>query len=306
MTRPLFDYDLADWRRLRPVLHLLKSWRYRAIDSFYMRRAPRAGDAPALARELRGKKILVSIAFGDPQAIAWQAQLLTRYVSKAFHVIVDNTPDDATAAAIAEVAARSACPYVRLPANPWNLGKGSASRSHGIALNWVWHNLLRPGEPEAFGFLDDDLFPTAPDDPFEPLASQDFYGVVRNAGPRWFLWAGYCMFKFERVRAKALDFGQDWFNALDTGGGNWDVLYRHADRGRLREVESVFVAYKPGIEIAEGPLQWCGTWIHEVGYMGRPEFVGEKREALGKLLAPHLMPPGEPAAPPVNCPGVAP
>src|SRR5215470_1367469 len=202
MTRPLSDYSLRDWRRLRPFVHLFKSWRYRAIDASYIRHPPRAGDPRALARELRGKQILVTIAFGDPQAIAWQAQLLSRYVPRAFHVIVDNTTDDATAAAIAAVAARFARPYLRLPTNPWNLHKSSASRSHGIALNWVWRNLILPGEPEAFGFLDDDLFPTAPDDPFEALATQDFFGVVRNAGARWFLWAGYCIFKFESVRAQ--------------------------------------------------------------------------------------------------------
>jgi hypothetical protein len=304
MTRPLSDYGLADWVRLRPVLHRFKGWRYRMIDASHMRRPARAGDASALTRALRGRQVLVTIAFGDPQAIAWQAQLLARYVPNAFHVIADNTSDDATAAAIAQLAARIDRPYLRLPANPLNGRKNSASRSHGIALNWVWRNLLLPGEPAAFGFLDDDLFPTAPDDPFEPLASQDFFGVVRNAGTRWYLWAGYCLFKFESVRAKPLDFGQDWFNGLDTGGGNWDVLYRHAERAGLREVESEFVAYKPGIDMAEGPLQWCGSWVHEVGYMGRRELVGEKREALARLLAPHLSPAGQAAASGSNQRGV--
>jgi hypothetical protein len=292
MPRPLSEYSLVEWSRLRPVVHWLKTFRYRAITAAYLRRPPRAGDAAAAARALTGRKVLVTVAFGDPQAIAWQAQLLHRYVPKALHVIADNTPDDTMAQAIAAVAERNGLPYLRLPANPWNARKPSASRSHGIALNWIWHNLLRPGEPEAFGFLDDDLFPTAPDDPFAALASQDFFGVVRSSGSRWFLWAGYCMFKFDKVTSKALDFGQDWFNGLDTGGGNWDVLYRHVDRARLQEVESVFTAYKAGIEVEDGPIQWCGTWLHEVGYMGRAELVAEKRSMVENLLAGHLQAPG--------------
>ena len=111
--------------------------------------------------------------------------------------------------------------------NPWH----SFSRSHGIALNWVWHNILRPGSPRAFGFIDDDLFPTAPDDPFAPLDTQDFFGLVRQEGQKWFLWAGYCTFRFDAVKDKPLDFGQDWFIGLDTGGANWSVLYQHVDRG---------------------------------------------------------------------------
>lgn len=304
MVRSLSDYSLAEWQRLRPVLHALKTLRYRAIDASYMRHPPRVGDAAALARDLRGKKVLVTIAFEDPQTIAWQAPLLRSYVPQALHVIADNTPDDRAAAAIAAVAARNALPYLRLPANPWNLRRTSASRSHGIALNWIWRNLIRPGQPEAFGFLDDDMFPTARDDPFAPIASQDFYGVVRVAGPRWFLWAGYCMFKFDKVSHKALDFGQDWFNGLDTGGGNWNVLYRHVDRTKLREVGSVWVAYKPGLEIAEGPLQWCGTWLHEVGLMGRADLFVEKRGIVAQLLAPHLRaaPPSGSAASPDTAP----
>ena len=84
-----------------------------------------------------------------------------------------------------------------------------------------------------------------PDDPFAVLDSQDFYGVVREAGVRWFLWAGFCFYRFDRVQNRRLDFGQDWFNGLDTGGGNWRSLYCKADRGALREAETEFVAFKP-------------------------------------------------------------
>jgi len=284
MTRPLSEYGLADWRRLRPVTHGIKTLRYHAVDHLYRRRPARVGDPAALARAIAGRQVLTTIAFADSEAIDWQGRLLGHYLPRPLHLIADNSPDDASAAAIAAVARTLGLPYVRLPRNPWR----DASRSHGIALNWVWHNIIRPGRPEAFGFLDDDLFPTGPDDPFAPLTSQDFYGVVREWGPRWFLWAGYCSFRFDRVAGKALDFGQDWFKGLDTGGANWQVLYRHVDRSRIREAGSRYVPFKDGVATRDGPLQWCGSWLHEIGAMGRHDLQTEKRQVVAALLAPHL------------------
>jgi hypothetical protein len=284
MTRPLSEYSPADWRRLRPLTHAIKTLRYRAVDRLYRRRPARAGDPQALARAIAGRQLLTTIAFADPEAIDWQGRLLGHYLPRPLHLIADNSPDDASAEAIAAVARNRRLAYIRLPQNPWR----DASRSHGIALNWVWHNVVRRGRPAAFGFLDDDLFPTGPDDPFAPLESQDFYGVVREWGPRWFLWAGYCSFRFDRVADKPLDFGQDWFKGLDTGGGNWRVLYRHVERARLREAESRYVPFKAGVEMREGPLQWCGSWLHEIGAMGRSDLRAEKRRAVAEILAPHL------------------
>ena len=158
-------------------------------------------------------------------------------------------------------------------------------------LNWIWHNIVRPGAPQAFGLLDHDLFPTAPDDPFAPLAKQDIYGYVRFTEPpsgRWFLWAGFTMMRFAAVRDLDLDFGQDWFLGLDTGGGNWGPLYSRLDLDTLEQAPSRFLAYREGIELRQGPLQWCGVWLHEVGQMGEPEVMADKRRVVAEILAPHL------------------
>ncbi len=291
MPKRLTEYTLSDWRHLRPLTQNYKTLRYRLVNSIHMRRPARKGDVGALAGCIRGKKVLVTVAFSDQQLIDWQAQLMRAYLPPPVYLIADNSPDDASAAEIAMIAERHGSPYVRLPANPWELFnplRGYASRSHGISMNWLWRNIILPGEPEAFGFLDHDLFPTAPDDPFSALSTQDFYGFVRSFGPRWFLWAGFCVFKFDNVRHKPLDFGPDWFVELDTGGGNWEVLYRHVDRALLREPRYWEVPFRPGLDIKDGLMQWFGAWVHEFQHAGRPELAAEKREALGRLLAPHL------------------
>jgi hypothetical protein len=285
MPRQIREYTVADWQRLRPLSHAIKTWRYRRTNQIYMKRPAKAGNPAAVARTLGGRTVLVTIAFNDPEAIRWQVLLVRHYLPSVLHVIVDNSYDDQAAAEIEAISARSKLSYIRLPDNPWR----AFSRSHGIALNWAWHNVLRPGSPKAFGFIDDDLFPTAPDDPFAPLEVQNFFGLVRQAGQRWFLWPGYCTFRFDAVKDEPLDFGQDWFIGLDTGGANWNVLYHHVDRGSLQEPQTVFKPYKEGVDILDGPLQWCGSWLHEVGTMGNESIAADKRRVVAEILSPHLV-----------------
>ena len=137
----------------------------------------------------------MTVGYGDPEAIDMQAAAVARFVPGALYVVADNSPDDAVAREIAAIAGRHGAPYVRLP-RPLLLEEGS--RSHGLALDWIWRNVIRPGEPEAFGFLDDDMFPTAPDDPFAMLRQQPVYGALRRQGERWFLWAGFCLLPVRR------------------------------------------------------------------------------------------------------------
>lgn len=287
MPKPLSDYGWEDWKRLRPLLHRFKTARYHWIDRRYRAMPAVVGDPAAIARSIAGRKALFTVAFNDPEAIDWQAALVRHFVPGALYIVVDNSPDDATAAAIQRIAAAHGVPYLRCPVNPWK----KSSRSHGVALNWIWHNVIRPGAPEAFGLLDHDLFPTAPDDPFAPLERQDVYGYVRYAEPpsgRWFLWAGFTMMRFVAVRDLDLDFGQDWFLGLDTGGGNWDPLFSKLDLGKLETTPSRFTPYRDGIATYDGPLQWCGTWLHEVGQMGEPDVMLDKRRVVGAMLEPHL------------------
>jgi hypothetical protein len=286
MPKSLREFSSADWRHLRPLTQSAKSLRYRLVDRAYRARRADSQATQLAAAAMHGRNVLVTIAFDDPQLVEWQIRLVRRYVPHAVHVVLDNSSSNSAAADNRRIADEARVRYVRAPSNPWSaIG---ASRSHGIVLNWCWHNMIRLGEPAAFGFLDHDIFPTAADDPFAPLATQDVYGIVRPAGPRWFLWAGFCMFRFAAVRNKPLDFGQDWFNGLDTGGGNWKPLYRHIDLAKLARQPTSFVPFRPGITVAAGPLQWCGTWLHEVGQTGDPRFAAEKRARVAALLAPHL------------------
>lgn len=286
--KPLHEYDWDDWKRLRPISHGLKTLRYGATRELHVRRPQWGGDM-ALAQRIRDRRVLLSIAYDDVEAIDMQASAVARFVPGALYAIADNSSDDALACEVESVAVRHGAPYVRLPRS---LSK-EPSRSHGLALDWTWRNIIRPGRPEAFGFLDHDLFPTAPDDPFAKLAQQPVYGSLRRQGDRWFLWAGFCFFRFDAVKDLRLNFGQDWFKGLDTGGGNWTVLYSRLDRASLAFSPTHFEPYKPGAHPVHDSIQWCDRWLHEVGQTrraGRLEQAADKRRRIKELLAAQVTP----------------
>lgn len=289
--RPLGEYTWRDWQRLRPATHWLKTLRYAAQRKAYIRRPART-DIAAIGTT-KGRRVLVAIAFEDPETIDMQAQLIGRFVPDVVYVVADMSMDEQSARQIAAIAAHRGVSYIRLPENPLPR-REQASRIHGLALNWVWHNIIRPGGPDKFGFIDHDIFPTQPDDPFIMLDCQPVYGCIREAGPRWFLWAGFSIFRFDAVKNLQLDFGQDWFNGLDTGGANWNALFRTLDREQIKFAPTRFEPYKPGADPVKAPIQWCGTWLHEVGSArreGAAAVAADKRRVIKEMLAPHLAPP---------------
>lgn len=286
VPKALREYDWRQWLRLQPLLHALKTARYQRIDRSFVRQPAKGGDIRDIRAAARGRHVLLTVAFGDAQCLELQLRLTGELVRRDLHIVADNSISDASADENRRVCADHGAAYVRLPANPWTVK--NPSRSHGAALNWMWHNVLKPAAPAAFGFLDQDLFPTRPCDPFEPLEATAFYGDLRWAGARWYLWAGYCFFRFDAVGREPLDFGLDWFAGLDTGGANWEVLYRDADPNTVPQRPITAFAALPGIEFRQAYCEWRGSWLHEVGLDGNRSLKAKKREAVLRLLAPAL------------------
>jgi len=283
LPRALSDYDAVDWLKLRPPLDMMRAWRIaRATDAFALR-PPRAGDLAALQRAATRRHTMVTIAFDDPEILGRQIRSVRAFVPGPIHIVADNSGDPVKAAEIERLCRVESVPYLRLPHNPW--GRECPSRSHGAALNWVWRRLIKPARPPAFGFLDHDIAPLAPDDPFAALERQPVAGDKRWTNGRWFLWAGYCFFRIEVFDAIEADFGQDWPIWLDTGGGNWRALYSRLDPDEIvqRPIENIGV-------FSAGPAPDCfferrGAWLHEQGLgAGRPESRAAKRARVLALI----------------------
>jgi hypothetical protein len=147
-------------------------------------------------------------------------------------VVIDNSREEAERAAIAEVARTYGLPYLGLPKNP----EWSPNRSHYLALNWTWRNVIRSLRPHRFGFIDHDCFPIAATPFLRHLENQPIDGPIirlRFVENAWYMWAGCMFFNFAMVEGLKLDFNHDQHLRLDTGGRLWTVLFRHLDERAL-------------------------------------------------------------------------
>ncbi|WP_258602356.1 hypothetical protein [Mesorhizobium sp. AR10] len=147
-------------------------------------------------------------------------------------MVIDNSTDDAARQQIENICSARGVPYLGLP----NRREPNWSRSHGTALTWVFHNIVRHLRPELFGYIDHDCFPVAPFDIPARMEGKAVYGLVLPATEnfrykpsedetKWHLWGGFCFFRFAAVEGLNLDFGPRMELGLDTGGGNWLPLY---------------------------------------------------------------------------------
>jgi hypothetical protein len=152
-------------------------------------------------------------------------------------------------------------------------------------MNWSWRNLIKPIRPVQFGFLDHDLIPTKPCDPFADLGDKPFYGDKRWNNGRWFLWAGYCFFRFDMVANRKLDFGLDWFVGLDTGGANWGRLYRNFDPKLLRDRTIQTLPVWRDVRLEDAYFEVREEWLHEVGVAGLTTLRAAKRSRFKELMS---------------------
>ncbi len=176
--------------------------------------------------------MVITIAYNHTRLIEKQIELVKRYVKdeKLQHVVFDNSPDKKVRSRIKAVCKREHIEYVPVPIYiDWLIchrifGNGL---SHGAALNWMFYHYLTKRRPAFFALLDHDVFPLRECCLKEKLDHRDFYGVERSMRTGWYLWPGWCIFRFETMERCKPDF-LPYFNGdtyLDAGGGNYHRLY---------------------------------------------------------------------------------
>jgi hypothetical protein len=230
--RYLTEFTSLEWLQLLPIQHALKQLRNDAWLAFYKRIRPaRLGPFLAEHKALESENIALVIAFEQPWALNWLLQMANRNLADTTVLVFDNSRNSAKRKEIEQVCKRNQAPYLALPANPTR----HVNRSHGMAMTWVYHNVVRAIHPRIFGFIDHDLIPVRKISIADKLQDQPVYGLL-NVGKfgLWFLWAGYCFFDYAGTRNKAINFLYDFSRDLDTGGRNWKSLYRHLNRRQLR------------------------------------------------------------------------
>lgn len=284
-------YGLRERLTLTPQIHRLKRLRNELVSRLYTRRpADRLDAVRAELGDVGEDNLLFVVAFNLPWAIDLMIRATRRHMPDWRLVVVDNSSRPEARAEIAAICATAAVPCLGLPRNP----EWSPNRSHGLALNWTWRNLIRPLRPKHFGFLDHDCYPIRPSRQLARLENRPFDGV-RMASDRvagaWTLWAGHMFFAMAAIGDRDLDFNHDQALSLDTGGRNWTRLYRDFDRPDLDLFAFDFVELpmpdgSGGVEV----MSIDGTFVHVGGasYRGEGE-VRSPREAVCAVVEASLV-----------------
>jgi hypothetical protein len=262
--RYLTEFSAIEWLKLLPVQHALKQIRNDAWLAIYKTsRADKLGPFLAEHEDLANKNIALVIAFEQPLALNWLLQMANRNLSDTTVLVFDNSRNVSKRIEIEQVCKKNKAPYLALPPNRTR----HVNRSHGMAMTWVYHNVVRAINPRIFGFIDHDLIPVRKVSIADKLADQPVYGLLnQNKLGFWSLWAGYCFFDYAETKGKSINFLYDFSRDLDTGGRNWNSLYRDLDRRQLRVATSDNVSMKvPSIENPRLVQFVDEHWLHMGG-----------------------------------------
>jgi len=277
---------ISDTLNGNAFVRFAKNGRNAIVDTAFRHRDIAAGRRLADTLAAAGAQdVCVSIAFNTP----WVVDLLT--AAWRLHpvgltlAVADNSSDAAARTANARICRARGVPYVSLPHNPeWN-----PCRSHGIALNWVWHNVIVPLRPRIAGFIDHDCFPTTSLDLVARMAGRAGYGLridsYRLPGV-WTLWPGYCFLNHAAIAGRSVDFKHRVELGLDTGGGNWPAIYRHLAPEQVAAVSDGSAFLDLGSGAPPVAVQCIdGSFVHLAGASYRaqlrdPTFCVRLRDAV--------------------------
>lgn len=283
--REIHQFSAAEWLRLVPVGQALRQVRNDLLLAHYRReRTPDLQPFLEEHRHLRNRRIAIVIAFEQPWALDWQLRMAERNLPGMQLLVFDNSRGEEKRQQIRQVCNRHGVPYLGLP----RYLTRHVNRSHGMAMSWVYHNVVVPLAPEIFGYLDHDLIPVSPVDLEQRLNTQPVFGLL-NAGNlgHWSLWAGYCFYRFDFTQGKPLSFLYDFSRELDTGGRNWPVLYRGLDRAAIRFAPQEFLPLHPAGQARPHPVEIVDrAWVHVGGVSYNDNF--EKKQAFFESLKQEL------------------
>ncbi|MGC9196870.1 MAG: hypothetical protein ACP5IL_15655 [Syntrophobacteraceae bacterium] len=258
--RRLKDYSQKEWLRNKPLDHFLIQFANDGLQRFF--RAMRPRELKTFLENcahLQGKTIGLVIAYEQPWTLDWLLRAASRNIADTTLLVFDNSRKKSSRLAIERVCRQAGAPYLGLPPNPTK----HPNRSHGMAMTWVFHNVVKKIRPRAFTYIDHDLIPMGTIQMGPILGEQPCYGLPNVSPWGWSLWAGYCSYNFSVVADLPLNFLNDFSNGLDTGGRNWHCLYRNFDSARLRSASVERVCLKDPLDGANQDLSVVDkSWLH--------------------------------------------
>jgi hypothetical protein len=273
------DFSKSDWLKLLPLRYAFKQVRNDLVQGAYLKRLPKA--LPGFLRgcaDLQDKNIVLIVAFEQPRVLDFLLGKATRFLPDVELLVFDNSPRPAARSEIERVCREHNVSYFALPSNSIR----HPNRSHGMAMTWVFRHVVRALKPRMFAFIDHDLIPFQTVEFAKALAGRPFYGPVRanqSADPAdignrsWSLWAGYCLYDFSAVKDLPMNFLYDFSRGLDTGGRNWNCLYKNYNQPRPAFADSYKISLTDSrTGVAHQVRIVDNRWLHFRGAGHREDF----------------------------------
>ncbi len=237
---------------------------------------------------------LYIISFNNSKLIGCQIKLVRKFLKGKYNFIVcDNSNLLEYAHKIREVCEKNDITYIKIASD---IVPKDSSDSHGIALNWVFENVVKKYQKN-FGFLDHDIFPIDYVNIEEYLDNRNLFGSIAYREDKWYLWPGFSFYNFEFVKNLPLNFRR--IHGFDTGGANWNILYKDYKISEIPQVHEKY--YDPfyhrfvGRQAFVQPVQLGRlmeflleeTWLHIIAGSGW-DGVQNKDDIAFSILNKHL------------------
>ncbi len=256
-------YSFSEYCRLVPLIVFFKQLRNDLLLAVYKRRRAH-GEKQFITEHLhlRNKHVLIVVAFEQPKVLEWLFSLSEKNLQDFQLMVFDNSKKPMLRQQIKELCQRYQIPYLALP----TYSTRHPNRSHGLAMTWIFHRIIKVIRPAYFGYLDHDMFPVKPIQLASMIPTEQIsYGLLNDAKNYWNLWAGYCFFKFEAVAHQPLNFLYDFSRGVDTGGRNWNYLYRFQNKKAIRFASSIHQPLSLGDDLQADVQLIDDAWIHVGG-----------------------------------------
>jgi len=211
------------------------------------------------------------IAFNNLFFVEYQIKTLREFFLTQFNlIIVDNNNwlHAEESEKVFQLCVRERVTYLKAPDNYYQQeGRFDPSMKLGTTMNWLFVNCVRDRRPKYFGFLDHDCFLVRELDLRSCLDSKGMYGKVIQSkiSDAWTLHVTPNFYRLDFVGDRLLDFRASHRYQLDTGGANYDVLYKDFVSSDY-DIENKGVFFSDKDVNRKGSVQWYevidGVWYH--------------------------------------------
>lgn len=175
------------------------------------------------------------ITFNNAMFVEYQIKTLRKFFDAPYNlIIVDNNnwlhPENS--AQVKSICERENVLYLKAPDSEYQKPeKFDPSMKLGETMNWVFETQIKSRQHNYFGFLDHDCMLVEHLDIRPYLDERGMYGriCIKESGA-WNLHVTTNFFKYDFVKHLPLDFKASHKHLLDTGGANYDILYKDKDR----------------------------------------------------------------------------